>query len=93
MEQTEQEKKLLEILGTPEVESAAGEEKQEAISSAFPYLDEKAKKLMAKLMTVELPSPEEIEQAEKIAQHNAEVARKRQLRLKAREERRKRKRK
>jgi ABC-type uncharacterized transport system ATPase subunit len=89
MPDDEQEQKLLEILSLPEVEEAAGETAaEEAVESAFPDMDEKARSIMARVMKAQMPTPEEIEQAEKIAQHNAKVQEKRDAKQRAKELRR-----
>jgi hypothetical protein len=83
---TEEEKKLIEILDQPEISSAAGDEKcefdaDEAVKSAFPELDPKAQKVMARVLEAEMPTPEDLEQAERIAQRNAEISKQRRERL------------
>jgi len=76
MDPSELERKLLNILSEDELDPSA-EVRPEAIGEAFPYLDDKAKKIMGKIFTAELPSPEEIEEAGRLAEHNAGVQRKR----------------
>ncbi len=81
--------KLLEILGTDDVEDTAGlDDALLAVENAFPDLDDEAKKAMARVMMCEMPTPEEIEQAERTVQHNAEVQAKRDERLAQRAKRR-----
>ena len=86
------EKKLLQILEAEDDETPA-EVSEAEVADAFPYLDEEARKKLAKLLVSEMKTPEEIEHAEKIAIHNAEVAKKRAEKLARREARRNHKRK
>ena len=89
MSVTEDEQKLLDILSQPEITPAAGEEdsekrelnSEEAVRTAFPELGPGAQRIMAKVLEAEMPTPEELERAERIAQHNAEISRKRRERL------------
>lgn len=81
--------KLLEILSADEVEGTAGlDDALRAVENAFPDLDEEAQKSMAQVMLCDMPTPEEIEQAERTVVHNAEVQAKRDERLAQREKRR-----
>ena len=51
-------------------------------------LTEEQRETLQKVLEAEMPSPEEIEQAARIAEHNAEVRRKREEKLAKRRERR-----
>lgn len=89
MDPDEKELKLLEILNSEEIPDAAGlAEAEVAVENAFPHLDDEARKTMARVMMSNLPTPEEIEQAEKTAQHNAQVQERRDEKLRRRAERR-----
>lgn len=89
MEPDEKERKLLEILNQDELPDApALAEAEAAVENAFPQLDEEARKTMARVMISKMPTPEEIERAEKIVRHNAEVQLRREKKLRRREERR-----
>lgn len=89
MDPDEKELKLLEILNSDEIPDAAGlAEAEAAVENAFPHLDDEAQKTMARVMMSNLPTPEEIEQAEKVAQHNAEVKARRDEKKRYRAERR-----
>lgn len=86
MDQTDKEQKLLEILEQPEISEPAGGEKclldaEAEVKKAYPELSSKSQKIVAKILTAEMPTPEELEQAERISQHNAEISSKRQERL------------
>jgi hypothetical protein len=84
---TEEEAALLRILKEPEIvldtpeDEEMGEEIADRVATAFPEMGEKQRKVMEKVITAKMPTPEEIEQAERIAQHNAEVRRRREERL------------
>jgi len=83
------ERKLLEILGSEDVEGSAGlDEALQAVENAFPDLDEGAQKAMARVMLCDMPTPEEIERAERTEQHNAVVRANRAERLAQRARRR-----
>lgn len=90
MSPTEEEQKLLDILNQPEIESAGSEKVsvEEAIDEAFPGLDEKRRAALATIMEADMPTPEEIEKAERIAQHNREVAQKRAIKQERKKQRR-----
>lgn len=89
MENQDLEQKLLDILGSSEVSAASDlAEAENAVQNAFPHLDEKARKAMARVMTCEMPSPEEIARAEQLAKVNAAVRARREVDLKRRAERR-----
>lgn len=82
MDEKERARKLLELLASDELPTPADAET--AVNSAFPEMPEKKKRLMARALTAGLPSPAEIEQRERLAQHNAEARRKREEKLAAR---------
>jgi len=95
-EMTAEDKKLeaalLSILDSEELDLDLAdaprlEEAEKAVQTAFPTLGPEAQAAMAKVMVCQMPSPAEIEQAEKIAQHNAEIICKREAKLAARRER------
>lgn len=82
------ERKLLDILDADDSDNSSAEVSEETVASAFPYLDEEMRKKLARLLVSEMKTPEEIEQAAKIAEHNAEVQQKRDEDLAKRRERR-----
>ena len=85
MEDITKEQKLLEILNSGEIPDAVDlAAAEEAVENAFPDMDEESRKTMARVMVSNMPTPEEIEQAEKIAQHNAEVKARRKDKLRER---------
>jgi hypothetical protein len=82
---TEEEEALLKILDAPEIPLAEDPEMLAEIAgqveTAFPEMDEKQRRVMEKVITTKMPTPEEIAQAEQIAIHNAKVERRRQENL------------
>jgi len=87
--ETDEEQKLLDILNETELPGAAGlMQAEEAVAAAFPEMDEVAQKAMARVIMSRMPSPEEIQKAEEIVLHNAEVQSKRDERISRRNERR-----
>ena len=79
---TDEEQKLLDILGEASIPEAEGTEKTKAaVAEAFPDMDEKTQGLMARIIQAKMPTPEEIAQAEEISRHNAGIREKRQIRL------------
>ena len=83
------EKKLLDILESEDdLDPSQFEEALEAVRAGFPDLDSKAQDAMARVIMCQMPSPEEIEKAERTAIHNAEVEASREAELQRRQDRR-----
>ena len=90
---TEEEQQLLDILGQDEIpDIETTEETVAAVAEHFPEMDEKTQALMARVIQANMPTPEEIAQAEEIARHNAQVSEDRVKRLALREAKRNRRR-
>ncbi|MCI0562786.1 MAG: hypothetical protein MN733_30255 [Nitrososphaera sp.] len=79
--------KLLELLGSAELPDSATIP-DTVIAESFPNMDNEQRKMITKILKAKLPTPQEIEQAERLAQHNAEARKIRQEKLAKRKERR-----
>lgn len=81
MNEAEMERKLLEILDSGAEGEDSAEVSETEVAEAFPYLDEDMRNKLARLLVKEMKTPEQIERAERVAEHNAEVEKKRRERL------------
>lgn len=81
MDESEMERKLLEILESEEDDDSSAELSETEVAESFPYLDEEMRNKIARLLTKEMKTPEQIERDERIAEHNAEIEKQRAERV------------
>ena len=70
MTMSDAERALLKILEEPEI---TPDSLNDEVAAAFPELSKEDRRVLEKVVMAEMPTPDEIALAERVAQHNAKV--------------------